>query len=148
MASNILLECKKLGIEADVSPVKLKQGIGEAVVTILSLLLDLTMRKQRVVMRKPNFRSEAQDDEGENEEMEEDEKNLLMETNVDEDEGLEEVIESPGKEDNDEDLNAVIESTIDPHEWKIECERVAPLLKVKDDNKEKGWRTQMDSIQK
>lgn len=136
-----------MGIEADVPPVKLKQGVGEAVVTVLNLLLDLTMRKQKVVMRRPKFRAEAHEDDGEHVEMDEDEKNLLMDV-VEEDEGLEENIESPGKEDNDDEQNAVIEATIDPHEWKIECERVAPLLKVKDENKEKGWRTQMDSIMK
>jgi len=151
VASNILLECKKLGVEAgDVSPVKLKQGVGEAVVTVLNLLLDRTLRQKHTQLRKPDFKGcDNNVDESEHIELEDDEAKILIDANEESNEGLEEVIESPTKNNDDDDMNAVIESNIDPHEWKIECERVGPQLKVKESDKEKGgWRTQIDTILK
>jgi hypothetical protein len=134
-----------------VSPVKLKQGVGEAVVTVLNLLLDRTMKHTRMVLKRPNFKGcDSQVDESEFLELEDDEAKILIDSVEDTEEGgMQEVIESPTKtNEDDEDQNAVIESNIDPHEWKIECERVGPLLKVKDVDKEKGWRTHIDGVLK
>lgn len=133
VSSNIIIECKKLGVDADVPPVKLKQGSGDAVTTILTRLLDKTLKSRRMRFNRPNFKGESHEDDGENIELEEDDANILVESNEEEDEGMEECIESPTKgKDEDEDMNAVIESNIDPHDWKIECERIAPQLKLRD----------------
>jgi len=46
---------------------------------------------------------------------------------------------------NDENVN-VIESAIDPYEWKLELERVAPLLKLKSKDNLKDWRNKVTKI--
>lgn len=43
---------------------------------------------------------------------------------------------------NDENVN-LIESQIDPYEWKLELERVAPSLKVKSKENMKDWRSKV-----
>lgn len=47
---------------------------------------------------------------------------------------------------NDENVQ-VVESQIDPYEWKLELERVAPLLKVKAKENLKDWRTKITKTQ-
>lgn len=46
---------------------------------------------------------------------------------------------------NDENVN-VIESQIDPYEWKLELERVAPSLKVKTRENIKDWRSKITKV--
>lgn len=47
---------------------------------------------------------------------------------------------------NDENIN-LIESQIDPYEWKLELERVAPSLKVKAKENLKDWRNKITKVQ-
>lgn len=145
-ASNIIIECKKLGIELNVPPVKLKQGAGDAVVTVLNRLLERTIQSKRIRYGRPKVRDE--DENQEFQEMFEEEGALLSEAVMEDDDLMEEQIESPTKGEDDDDQNAIIESNIDAHEWKIECERVAPQLKLRDEGKDKGWRQHIDQAKK
>merc|ERR1719162_1751988 len=43
----------------------------------------------------------------------------------------------------DEDDHAVLEASIDPKEWLLEVERVAPKLKIQLPNDSKEWRTHL-----
>jgi len=47
---------------------------------------------------------------------------------------------------NDENVQ-VVESQIDPYEWKLELERVAPSLKTKAKENLKDWRTKITKAQ-
>merc|ERR1719188_2649620 len=46
-------------------------------------------------------------------------------------------------EDDDDDDKQVLESNIDPKEWLLEIERVAPKLKIQMPNDSKEWRTHL-----
>jgi len=46
---------------------------------------------------------------------------------------------------NDENVN-LIESQIDPYEWKLELERVGPALKVKTKENLKDWRSKITKV--
>lgn len=46
---------------------------------------------------------------------------------------------------NDDNVN-LIESQIDPYEWKLELERVGPSLKVKNKENLKDWRSKITKV--
>jgi estrogen-related receptor beta like 1 len=57
-SQNVILELKKLGIELDVSPNKLKQGFGEEVCTVLFALCDISV-KNKIRFKKPVIKEEG-----------------------------------------------------------------------------------------
>lgn len=57
-SQNVVLELKKLGIELNMSPQKLKNGYGEEVCIVLRALTDLSV-KNRVKFRRPQIRDEG-----------------------------------------------------------------------------------------
>merc|ERR1712050_597011 len=57
------------------------------------------------------------------------------------DEGLADEVKKP--EDDDAEDHAVLESKIDPKEWLLEIEHVAPKLKIQLPNDSKEWRTHL-----
>lgn len=67
-SQNILLELKKLGIELDLSPNKIKAGYGEGVCTVLMALCQASVQN-KVKFRKPNIRDDNRGfgDEGDDE---------------------------------------------------------------------------------
>merc|ERR1719510_1369015 len=54
----------------------------------------------------------------------------------------EDEVKKPDNE-SDEENHAVLESTVDPKEWLLEVERVAPKLKIQIPNDSKEWRTHL-----
>ena len=59
VSTNILTECKKLGIPCEYPPMKLKSGNGEEVLTILSQLTAKALKKQNFVFKKPKLEAVA-----------------------------------------------------------------------------------------
>ncbi|CAH3190534.1 unnamed protein product [Porites evermanni] len=147
--SNILDELKKLGASADFPPAKLKTGSGEQVCYVIDKLADEALKAKKFAWQKPQH---AQED-FEEETMEDDEAELTL--NKVEEEMMDEADEEIEEDDNYLDLagmkqqsqmndiadsskpDSVMESTTDAAEWKLEVERVLPLLKVhiRTDNK-------------
>ena len=57
-SQNVVLELKKLGIELNMSPQKLKNGHGEEVCTVLKALTDVSL-KNKFRFKQPVIRAEA-----------------------------------------------------------------------------------------
>lgn len=157
--SNILDEMKKLGISADFPPAKLKTGSGEQVCYVIDKLADEALISKKFLWQKPQHEQE----DFEEETMEDDEAELTL--NKVEEEMTDEIGEEIEEEDSYLDLagmkqqtqmnditdsskpDSVMESTIDAAEWKLEVERVLPLLKVHIRTDNKDWRTHYEQMQ-
>lgn len=157
--SNILDELKKLGASADFPPAKLKTGSGEQVCYVIDKLADEALKAKKFAWQKPQH---AQED-FEEETMEDDEAELTL--NKVEEEMMDEADEEIEEDDNYLDLagmkqqsqmndiansskpDSVMESTTDAAEWKLEVERVLPLLKVHIRTDNKDWRTHYEQMQ-
>lgn len=57
-SQNVLLEMKKLGIQMDIAPMKLKAGHGEEVCTVLSALCEVSI-KNKFKFRKPVIKDDG-----------------------------------------------------------------------------------------
>ena len=57
-SQNVIIECKKMGLELGISPTKLKTGHGEEVCQVLFMLCDMAI-KQRFRFKKPVVREEG-----------------------------------------------------------------------------------------
>lgn len=157
--SSILDEMKKLGVLADFPPAKLKTGSGEQVCYVIDKLADEALKGRKFAWQKPQH---AQED-FEEETMEDDEAELTL--NKVEEEMMDEVEEEIEEDDSYLDLagmkeqsqmnemadsskpDSVMESTTDAAEWKLEVERVLPLLKVHIRTDNKDWRTHYEQMQ-
>ncbi|KAL9965679.1 hypothetical protein ACROYT_G029517 [Oculina patagonica] len=157
--SNILDEMKKLGVPADFPPAKLKTGSGEQVCYVIDKLADEALKAKKFVWKKAQHEQE----DFEEETMEDDEAELTL--NKVEEEMMDEVEEEIEEEDSYLDLagmkqqsqmneiadsskpDSVMESTTDAAEWKLEVERVLPLLKVHIRTDNKDWRTHYEQMQ-
>ncbi|XP_020602976.1 intraflagellar transport protein 57 homolog [Orbicella faveolata] len=157
--SSILDEMKKLGVPADFPPGKLKTGSGEQICYVIDKLADEALKTRKFAWQKPQH---AQED-FEEETMEDDEAELTL--NKVEEEMMDEVEEEIEEDDSYLDLagmkqqsqmnemvdsskpDSVMESTTDAAEWKLEVERVLPLLKVHIRTDNKDWRTHYEQMQ-
>ncbi|KAJ7323375.1 Intraflagellar transport protein 57 [Desmophyllum pertusum] len=131
--SNILDELKKLGVVADFPPAKLKTGSGEQVCYVIDKLADEALKVKNFVWQKPQHEQE----DFEEETMEDDEAELTL-NKVEEE--MKDIADSSKPD-------SVMESTIDAAEWKLEVERVLPLLKVHIRTDNKDWRTHYEQMQ-
>ncbi|KAG7260788.1 hypothetical protein CRUP_026920 [Coryphaenoides rupestris] len=145
--SNILAELRAFGVKVDFPPTKLKAGCGEHVCFVLDRLAELALRTTGFTFRRPDYPTEAAEEES----VIEDDAELTL-SKVEED-----MIEEPDEEEEEHvmDLDAlksrtnhneaeqssrpegVLESSVDAAEWALEVERVLPQLKVtvRTDNK-------------
>merc|ERR1740121_3395384 len=142
---SMLVILKDTGIQVNAVPGKLKQGYGDSVCLLLHALLKEVLRRVAFEWGVPNYPDEGLADEAEvdsdaeihscpEEEMPGDgEEDDLM---YQEDE-----VKKSGSDDDDD--HAVLEASIDPKEWLLEVERVAPKLKIQMPNDSKEWRTHL-----
>jgi len=153
--SEILNESRALGVSVDFPPAKLKTGNGEQVIYLLYSLAEKALAKQGWVWEKPEFTEEDEPEES----VMEDETELIID-NFDEpaDEAEEEIEEDDsymqlgGIQKQVEELTAskpesVLEAKVDANEWKLEVERVLPLLKVHIRTDNKDWRHHYEQMQ-
>lgn len=153
VCTNIVVEMKGLGLSNAVNfpPAKLKQGHGDAVCRVLQSLVDQALGATNFAFQKPvypadTYNEEAQDDDGGDiiGVIQDDDTAGLGQQDDDNDEY---VVGGkpggPGEEDVIDD-NAMIESTINPEEWKLELERVAPQLRTMVIADSKDWRSHLD----
>ena len=147
VCTNIVVELKGLGLSSVVNfpPAKLKQGYGDAVCRVLQSLVDQALNTSSFAFQKPvypadKYSEEAQYDDGEDliGEIQDD----TAEYNAGEDEEYD--VEKPSANEEIIDDNAMIESTINPEEWKLELERVAPQLRTMVIADNKDWRSHLE----
>lgn len=157
ITANILSEVKKLGLEVNAPPNKLKQvrgiqGYGESVCQVVLALARNALKGKRFSFKRPMFEDEGGEVEGENVEGE-DENDVLMQDIPDsDDEGPVSEQKQPqagaGPSENPSDeANTIIWSGIDPEEWKLECERVSGKLKLPADavgSDAREWRAHLE----
>lgn len=143
--TNMLVVLKNLGIQVNAVPGKLKQGYGDSVCAVLQALLKEVLRMIQFEWGKPTYPDEGLADEAEvdsNAEIQsvgEDE----MPGDGEEDDLMYQEDEVKKKDDSDDEQHQVLEANIDPKEWLLEVERVAPKLKIQIPNDSKEWRTHL-----
>lgn len=146
VSTNIITECKKLGIQCDYPPMKLRTGSGDEVLIILHQLTAKAMKKVNFAFKKPKLEA-ANVDEPEKDETgggnDPDMQDEVEDVEVEEDDDFDQNDQPSKVEVNPE--REVIQSNIPEKDWLIECEKVASKLKItaKPDNKE--WRAHVES---
>jgi len=148
--TNMTNSLRGVGINMDIPPHKLKQGHGSEVCSVLNSLVDVTLQKRGFIFGRPRHHPDAyaeemptDDDGGMGDEMGEE----IADASVAEDEEEEMYVAAPsdaayGQEDRLE--SSMLESKVDPHQWRMELERVAPQLKVVLHSSAKEWRSHLD----
>ncbi|QDZ19096.1 intraflagellar transport protein [Chloropicon primus] len=149
VCTNLVVEMKGLGLSNAVNfpPTKLKQGHGDAVCRVLQSLVEQALGAKGFAFQKPvyaadKYSEEAQDDDGGDLIGDIQDENIAGYGQDDEDEYL--VGKAAAREEEMIDDNAMIESTINPEEWKLELERVAPQLRTMVIADSKDWRSHLD----
>ena len=154
--SRIMEELKRFSISADFPPSKLKTGSGEYVCFVLDKLATTALHSVQFSWGKPIYPYE---EEAEEEEMHGDDGTELQLNKLDEDDDLEVVDESDdegvgpildlNKTSQQQDKPArldVMYSSTNADDWRLEVERVTPLLKVNIKSDHKDWRVHVDQM--
>ena len=160
VCTNIVVEMKALGLSSVVNfpPAKLKQGHGDSVCRVLQSLVDQALGATSFAFQKPvypadKYSEEAQyDDNGDDSGGGiigdiQDDSAAFGASREEEDEyivGGHGGAKAGATEDDLIDDNAMIESTINPEEWKLELERVAPQLRTMVIADSKDWRSHLE----
>ncbi|XP_050303134.1 intraflagellar transport protein 57 homolog [Anthonomus grandis grandis] len=144
----IINEAKQLGMQIDFPANKLKQGVGDQVVNILDFLATAAINKQHLIFQKPKLPEEKEQET----EVIDDESELNLDR-------VEEEMIAAYSDDSDEenifrldDIKPVkrdmqqidLKGNVDEESWKLEIERVLPLLKVTIKNENRDWRSHLD----
>jgi len=146
--TNMMVAMRDIGVNVEgMIPGKLKQGYGDGVCMVLNSLTKEVLRRTGFEWGQPSYPEEGLADEaevdsdaeinsvGEDEMPGEGEEEDLMYQEDD--------VKKKVDNDSDEENHAVLESTVDPKEWLLEVERVAPKLKIQIPNDSKEWRTHL-----
>jgi estrogen-related receptor beta like 1 len=145
--TNMLVVLKEMGIQVNAVPGKLKQGYGDSVCLVLNSLLKECLRVENFEWGKPIYPDEGLADEAEvdsDAEIQSVGEDEMPGGDGEEDDLMyqeDEVKKADG--DSDEDAHAVLDSSVDPKEWLLEVERVAPKLKIQIPNDDKEWRNHL-----
>ena len=165
--TNLLEELRKLNaFPVDYAPQKVKQGWGDAPCAILQQLTDLAFKKSQFRFRAPVQPPEAQA-EAEMDDIDDDANDTVL-GGDDDDDGIADLAIEDDDMDDDEELfggaamvgglksadghddgkpaTSMLESKINPAQWKLELERVAPQLKVVVKSDMREWRNRLESL--
>ena len=140
VSTNVITECKKIGINCDYPPLKLKTGSGEQVVVLLHQLTAKALKKVGFAFKQPQF--EQTKNEQVNKEEQGDEE---MQEEVEEMGAMEEELEEGDHHVEINEDKQVIVSNVPEKDWLLECERVANKLKVTAKPDAKEWRSHVES---
>uniref|UniRef100_A0A1B6D1U8 Intraflagellar transport protein 57 homolog n=1 Tax=Clastoptera arizonana TaxID=38151 RepID=A0A1B6D1U8_9HEMI len=155
--ASILDATRDLGIVVDFPPNKLKQGSGKFAVYILNCLADKAMDHVKWTWKKPQppievdieesiIEDDAElllekiEEEMATEDTDDDEDNLL---NIDDLQNITNINKSLLEVQKPDD---VLESNTNNEEWKLELERVMPMLKVTVKTESSDWRTRLEQM--
>lgn len=149
--SKILDEVKENGMSIEISPSKLKQGVGYHTIMVLDFLANCAIKKNNLFLQKPQA---PEEDEKENEVLEDDSEIIL--------DRVEEEMIAAYSDDSDEeamfrldDLKSTnkqvvsiidLNSDVNEESWKLEVERVLPQLRVVINNENRDWRSHLDQM--
>ncbi|KAJ3043813.1 Intraflagellar transport protein 57 [Rhizophlyctis rosea] len=148
-AANIVTELKRLNIAFEYGPNKLKQGYGEAIIYVLQALVDRAMEAIGFKFESPIHKVDDYPEEAEVDEDAEVTTETIEEEVVgqeDEEEMYMDSVTTGAATDEAKQQQPTIKPKIDPAEWKLEVERVTPLLKVQIANDNKDWRIHLDQM--
>jgi intraflagellar transport protein 57 len=124
----------------------LRAGHGEAVCAVLNLLCDGALGNQQFRIAPIEYPTDVYPEEApvdDDEEVSADIADTVAPTaDEDEDDDYQLSRKEVKKEESKD--TKIIESTIDPNAWKVEVEKVAPLLKMRMDADNKEWRTHLE----
>jgi len=147
--TNMVIALKDLGIKVDISPGKLKQGYGEGVCSVLHNLLAGVLKATEFQWLPPSFPEEALAEEADvdsDQEINSEGEDDLLGQGEEEDLMYTETLKNDDKEDaeSDDGEHGILEANVDPREWQLEVERVAPKLKVSIPDDPKEWRNHLE----
>ncbi|XP_066154425.1 intraflagellar transport protein 57 homolog [Euwallacea fornicatus] len=146
----ILSTVKEMGMQVGFSANKLKQGLGEQVIEVLDFLANVAITKQNLKFQMPNPPEEKEQET----EIIDDESELNL------DRVEEEMIAAYSDDSDDENIFQLdnikprkselhqidLKSNIDEESWKLEVEKVLPLLKVTIKNENRDWRSHLEQM--
>ncbi|KAJ3227347.1 Intraflagellar transport protein 57 [Clydaea vesicula] len=145
--SNILAAAKSLQINFDNGPNKIKQGNGEFVVQLLTMLSERALQIKKFVFQKPSHKTEDFAEEAEvDHEAEVTTENVEEHLFLNQEDDDEDMYVAEIKKKNEERPLTSIMPSVDSSDWKLEVERVSPLLKVQIQNDNKDWRIHLEQI--
>ncbi|KAI8618712.1 intra-flagellar transport protein 57 [Chytriomyces sp. MP71] len=147
-SSNIINELKKLSIPFDYGPHKLKQGYGEAVVYAIQSVVDKVVAQSGFVFQKPTHKVDDYPEEAEvddDAEITTDNIEEKFQPEEEEEEAFVEGVRSRGKSDAPKPALPP-RPKVNQDEWKLEVERVAPMLRVQISNDNKDWRIHLEQM--
>ena len=167
-SNNIVLALSKLGFSADFQPAKLKLGYGVPVLSVLEFVVQKALQSRAIRVEKPVYHattnsSNARQDDVIEEDLDANasEDDLELDDDDDDDIMYNDLMKgnSGGRGgDDDDDGNdsrkesvsnlEVLESQVDPAEWKLELERVTPMLRFKSALAFKEWMSHLEQTRK
>jgi len=146
LITNLLVVLKDANIQVNAVPAKLKTGFGDGVCQVLHSTLKEVLRQTRFEWRAPEYPDEDMADEAHIDSDAEihsvDEEDMPADGEEDDLMYQENDVKKRGGDDSDDD-HAILASKIDPKEWLLEVERVAPKLKIQMPNDSKEWRNHL-----
>ncbi|KAJ3095096.1 Intraflagellar transport protein 57 [Phlyctochytrium bullatum] len=137
-----------MGVPFEYGPHKLKQGHGEAIIYTLQILTDRALQLSGFTFQKPVHKVDDYPEEAEvdiDAEITLDQMEERIGADDDEDEVYMESIR-PIQKTEEVKAQVVIKPSVDPAEWKLEVERVTPMLKVQVSNDNKDWRIHVEQM--
>lgn len=154
MASNLLTEMKKVGIDCSVPPNQLRTGFGIPICTVLIQLVDRVLAKIKFQFNKPRFDDKKDASRGDGLDIEDETPDLINnEIDYGDGEGVnmnEEKADTKKEEAKDSDGTDILYSGTSQEDWQRELEKVSSKLKL-DYNKSNvlgasEWRTHIQQI--
>jgi len=146
LITNLLVVLKDANIQVNAVPAKLKTGFGDGVCQVLHSTLKEVLRQTKFEWGAPEYPDEDMADEAHIDSDAEihsvDEEDMPADGEEDDLMYQEDDVKKRGGNDSDDD-HAVLDSKIDPKEWLLEVERVAPKLKIQMPNDSKEWRNHL-----
>ncbi|KAE8748035.1 hypothetical protein FOCC_FOCC005230 [Frankliniella occidentalis] len=155
--ASILDFIRKIGMNIDFPPNRLKPGCGQHVVLVLDQLAEEALKATKFKWNKPEPKPEVTEDDT----VEEDDSELLLERveeemaavfSDDEDDNLlnvDDLRTIPGVDMNNlesQKPEEILESTTTSEDWQLELERVLPQLKVTVKSDSRDWRSHLQQM--
>ena len=144
--ANIMEALRRARITLDYSQAKLRAGYGEAVCVLLNLLCDNALAKAGFRMpTSMNYPDSVYPEEApvDDDEVSADIADTVAVVDDDDDDDDYQSSRAEAKKEETKETR-IIESSINPNDWKVEVEKVAPLLKMRLEQDNKEWRTHLE----
>ncbi|CCW63078.1 unnamed protein product [Phytomonas sp. EM1] len=148
-ATTILSQLRSMNLPIpSIAPNRIKQGSGEGVLIILSVLLDQVLAKKGFSFRPIDYSRIEKYDEHADLPNGDDVVNDTVEVEdnvvIDSDDEDETFVRAAEQKDEKEAINVPVASSINAEEWNLELERVAPLLQIENEVFD-NWRSRIES---